>query len=183
MELAGFARQAEKDWEDRYSKAVLARAALATTAAEQRATWQLGAIGATLVAAGYAATFFPPAYENNSLWTVAPSFFGLRLGVLLIALPIALAWALRRSGHSVLEEFGVSSLFVYWIHVEMVYGIVSMSLHRKLTIPQAAVGYVALCVLLFGLVRLKNRIVGRSKDRPLRTGGYVPPSSAHQTSG
>ena len=70
-----------------------------------------------------------------------------------------------------LEEFGVSSLFVYWIHVEMVYGIVSMSLHRKLTIPQAAVGYVALCVLLFALVRLKNRIVGarRSKDLQLRT--------------
>jgi uncharacterized membrane protein len=151
----------------------------ARTAPEERiATWQLGAMGAVLVAAGYAATFFPPVYDNNTLWTVAPSFFGLRLGVLLIALPVALVWALRRTGYSVLEEFGLSSLFVYWIHVEMVYGIVSMSLHRKLTVPQAAIGYVALCVFLFALVRLKNHIVGRSKDRPLRK-----LNSAHQTSG
>jgi uncharacterized membrane protein len=149
-----------------------------TAAEEQRATWQLGALGAALVVAGYVATFFPPAYDNNTLWTVAPSFFGLRLGVLLMALPVAFAWAARWRGHSVLEEFGVSSLFVYWIHVEMVYGIVSLSLHRKLTLPQAGVAYLALCVLLYMLVRLKNRIVGRSKDRRLR--GF---SSAHQTSG
>jgi uncharacterized membrane protein len=140
-----------------------------TAAAERRATWQLGAIGASLVAAGYAATFFPPVYDNNTLWTVAPSFFGLRLGVLLIALPVALTWALRRSGHSVVEEFGVSSLFVYWIHVEMVYGIVSQPLHRQLTLPQAAAGYVALCVLLFALVRLKDRLTRRGRPvLPLR---------------
>jgi uncharacterized membrane protein len=141
-----------------------------TAEAEQRATWQLGALGAALVVAGYVATFFPPAYDNNTLWTVAPSFFGLRLGILLIALPVALAWAMRRSGHySVLEEFGVSSLFVYWIHVEMVYGIVSLPLHKQLTLPQAGVAYVLLCLLLFGCVRLKNRIAGGSKDLQLRT--------------
>jgi uncharacterized membrane protein len=140
-----------------------------TAPAEQRATWQLGAIGAALVAAGYAATFFPPVYDNNSLWTVAPSFFGLRLGVLLMALPVALVLAARRRVGAVLEEFGAASLFVYWIHVEMVYGIVSMSLHRKLTIPQAAVGYVGLCVLLFALVRLKDRLTRRGRPvLPLR---------------
>jgi uncharacterized membrane protein len=149
-----------------------------TAPTERRVTWQLGAIGAALVAAGYAATFFPPVYDNNTLWTVAPSFFGLRLGVLLIALPVALVLAARGRVGALLEEFGVASFFVYWIHVEMVYGIVSMSLHRKLTIPQAAVGYVGLCVLLFALVRLKNRIVGGSKDPQPRT-----LSSAHQTSG
>ena len=89
----------------------------------------------------------------------------LRTGLLLIAVGVAWAWAQRpRSADrwSPLVLLGVESLFVYWIHVEMVYGIVSMSLHRKLTIPQAAIGYVALCVLLFLLVRLKNRLtVGR----------------------
>jgi hypothetical protein len=114
-----------------------------TAPAEQRLTWQLGAIGMALVAAGYAATFFPPAYDHGALWTVAPSFFGVRLGVLLIAMPLACAWGARRRGPSWLEEFGVSSLFVYWIHVEMVYGIVSLPLHRRLTLLQATVG----CVL------------------------------------
>ena len=86
-------------------------------------------------------------------------FFGLRLGILLIALPAAFAWAARRRGHSPLEEFGVSSLFVYWIHVEMVYGIVSLALHKRLTLGQAAVAYLLLCGLLFGCVRLKNRLM------------------------
>jgi uncharacterized membrane protein len=131
-----------------------------TAPAEQRVNWQLGALGTLLVAAGYAATFFPPVYDHGSLWTIAPSFVGVRLGVLLIALPLAFAWAARRRGASLLEEFGVSSLFVYWIHVEMVYGIVSLPLHRGLTLPQVGVGYVTLCLLLFALVRLKNRWVG-----------------------
>ena len=139
-----------------------------TAPAEQRLTLQLGAIGMALVAAGYAATYFPPAYDHGALWTVAPSFFGVRLGVLLIAMPIACAWGARRRGPSWLEEFGVSSLFVYWIHVEMVYGIVSLPLHKGLTLPQVGVSYVGLCVLLFALVRLKNRVMrdwqgGRAK--------------------
>ena len=135
-----------------------------TAPAEQRATWQLGAIGLALVAAGYAATFFPPVYDDGSLWTVAPSFFGVRLGILLMAVPLAREWGARRRGPSWLEEFGVSSLFVYWIHVEMVYGIVSLPLHKRLTLPQVAVAYVGLCVLLFGLVRLKKRITQSARQ-------------------
>ncbi len=133
-----------------------------SSAAEARATWQLGAVGLVLVAAGYAATFFPPAYDDASLWTIAPSFVGVRLGVLLLAVPLAHAWNARRSGWSPLEEFGLSSLFVYWIHVEMVYGILTLSIHKRLSIEQACVAYVLFCLLLFGLVRLKNWITKAS---------------------
>jgi uncharacterized membrane protein len=140
-----------------------------TAPEEQRATWRLGAIGAALVAAGYAATFLPPVYDDGALWTISPTFFGARLGILLMALPLACAWAARWRGRSVLEEFGVSSLFVYWIHVEMVYGIVSLGLHRKLTLPQAGAAYLGLCVLLFGLVRLKNRLVRPTGPHALST--------------
>ena len=50
----------------------------------------------------------------------------------------------------------------------MVYGIVSLPLHKGLTLPQVGVSYVGLCVLLFALVRLKNRVMrdwqgGRAK--------------------
>jgi len=133
-----------------------------TALAERRATWQLGALGMVFVAAGYAATFRPPAYDHGALWTVAPSFVGLRLGILLLTVPLAFAWSARRRGPSWLEEFGVSSLFVYWIHVEMVYGIVSLALHKRLTLPQVAIAYVLLCVVLFGCVRLKNRFMRAS---------------------
>jgi hypothetical protein len=72
------------------------------------------------------------------------------------------------AGSSPLEEFGIASLFVYWIHVEMVYGIVSIPLHRALTFNQALVAYVVFTLFLFGLVKLKDRATKyrkSSKDR------------------
>jgi uncharacterized membrane protein len=136
-----------------------------TGESERPVVWKLGGIGLALVAGGYAATFFPPVYDAAALWTIAPSFFGVRLGVLLMAMPLAFELAARRQRHSPLVEFGVSSLFVYWIPVEMVYGIVSLALHKRLTLGEAALGYAALCALLFALVRLKNRVTGGIKDR------------------
>jgi hypothetical protein len=60
-------------------------------------------------------------------------------------------------------EFGVASLFVYWVHVEMVYGLPSLAIHRRLTFAGGLVGFVSFGVLLFGLVRLKARIVSRMR--------------------
>jgi uncharacterized membrane protein len=137
-----------------------------TRPAEWRATLQLGALGAALVAGGYAATYFPPVYDQALLWTIAPSFVALRLGVLLALLPLALAWTGRGTGASLLEEFGISSLFVYWIHVEMVYGILTLGIHKKLTLSEVGVAYVLLCVLLLGCIRLKNRLT-RPSGPPL----------------
>lgn len=133
---------------------------------ERYAIGYMGAAGLALVLAGYASLFFPPVYDHASLWTIAPSFVFVRMGILMAALPLAYGWMVWRPAGSFLEEFGVSSLFVYWIHVEMVYGILTLGLHRRLTLEQVSGAYVAFCVLLFGLVRLKNWFTGVSK-RPL----------------
>ena len=45
-----------------------------------------------------------------------------------------------------------------WIHVEMVYGVASIWLHKTLTFEQAVLSYVAFSLFLFGLVKLKDRI-------------------------
>jgi len=60
---------------------------------------------------------------------------------------------------SPLQVLGRSSLFIYWIHVEMVYGIASFWLHKALTFEQAVVSYVAFSLFLFGLVKLKDRVL------------------------
>ena len=54
---------------------------------------------------------------------------------------------------------GRASLFVYWIHVEMVYGFFSRPIRRSLSLEGAMVAYVLFTVFLLGLVRLKNWIV------------------------
>jgi len=60
---------------------------------------------------------------------------------------------------SAIQDFGRSSLFVYWIHVEMAYGIFSAPIHRRLPFEGAMVGWLLLTLFLFALVRLKNRLV------------------------
>jgi hypothetical protein len=56
-----------------------------------------------------------------------------------------------------MAEFGRSSLLVYWIHVELAYGVVSIPLHRSLTLEGAYIGVALLSLLMYGLVQAKMR--------------------------
>jgi len=145
---------------------------------ERRAILGLSLIGPLVAIAGYAATFLPTIYAGTTFWTGSPTFFFLRLGILVSALPVAYAWNSLFRGWSPLRDFGVASLFVYWIHVEMVYGAPSIWLHRALTFEQAVGAYVAFCVFLFGLVKLKQGLIAG------RAGASAPAvSSTRRTSG
>ena len=53
----------------------------------------------------------------------------------------------------------------------MVYGILTLGIHKRLTLAQAGVAYVVLCVLLLGCVRLKNRVMRPSRPPLLSTAG------------
>jgi hypothetical protein len=68
-------------------------------------------------------------------------------------------WRGLVSEWSPLEELGRSSLFVYWIHVEMVYGFLSRPLQRSLSFEGAILGYVLFSGFLLALVLLKNRVL------------------------
>jgi uncharacterized membrane protein len=144
---------------------------------EKRFNIALLAAGPAIALVALAASYLPAIYSETSFWTSSPTFFFLRLGILVSALPLAYWWSGAWEGRSPLREFGVASLFVYWIHVEMVYGVVSMPLHRRLTFGQALVAYVAFTALLFGLVKLKTRFSGRStKDGPTAQAPLVAPN-------
>ena len=55
------------------------------------------------------------------------------------------------------RTLGRSSLFVYWIHVEMAYGGLSRPLKRALPLEWSLVATVALCALLYRIVKWKDR--------------------------
>jgi uncharacterized membrane protein len=131
---------------------------------ERNANLALAAIGAALAAGGYAASYLPAIYEQTNFWTSSPTFFFLRLGILIALLPLAYAWNLL-PGRSPLREFGLSSLFVYWVHVEMVYGVLSSPLHRRLPFAVSVLACLLFSVALFGLVKLKERLVRTRRDR------------------
>ena len=60
---------------------------------------------------------------------------------------------------SLLIQLGRTSLFIYWIHVELVYGLISRPWHRRLNLQQAVVAYVAFCGLMLACSIAKERIV------------------------
>ena len=118
----------------------------------------LAAIGAAVALGGYLSSFLPPLYPHASFWTSSPTFFFLRVGILLMSVPAA--FALSRVWRGLpLQEFGRASLFVYWIHVELVYGVFSAPIHRSLPFRLAVVAFAAFTLMMFGLVRLKALMV------------------------
>ena len=127
--------------------------------------------GPAIGVVGYLSTALPAIYSGTTFWTGSPTYFIVRLGVLITAIPIAYAWNASFRGWSPLRDLGIASLFVYWIHVEMVYGVVSFWLHKALTFEQALLSYIAFSLFLYGLVRLKDRFVRSPVSPP-------PPSLA-----
>jgi uncharacterized membrane protein len=118
--------------------------------AESRVNGRLFAAGSTLAIASYAASFFPTLYRHSDFWTTSPSFFLLRTGILVILIPVAYGWQklVTRASWSPIQQLGRTSLFIYWIHVEMVYGLISMRIHKSLTHPQAWAAYLAFATFM-----------------------------------
>ena len=123
----------------------------------------LAAAAILLVFLGYRASFFPSIYTRSEFWTSSPTFFVIRVGILLMLLPLTFLWDRARQRRKVnrwspLEVLGRASLFVYWVHVEMVYGFFSRPLRRSLSFGAVFVAFAVFTVFLLGLVVLKNRL-------------------------
>lgn len=132
---------------------------------ERRSIVALGAAGSILAAASFGLSHLPSLHANSQFWTSSPSFFFLRTGVLIALVAPAYLWSRRptASRFSPLRQFGVTSLFVYWIHVELAYGIVSYPLHRALPLELAFVASLLFTLLMFGASMLKTRFMERRK--------------------
>ena len=127
-----------------------------------------GVVGVLL---GYLASFRPSLYAGSSFWTSSPTFFVIRLGLVTSLVP--LAWIAPRL--AAIEALGRSSLFVYWIHVEMVYGVIATPIKRSLPLEGALVATLVLCGGLYLLVLLKDYLLRspepRARSRPRTPAG------------
>lgn len=140
---------------------------------ESRLNASFAAFGLALAAAALASAGWPPLHPASAFWTTSLSFFLVRVGLLTAAVAGAYAWASRPGGRrrwSPLEQFGRTSLFVYWIHVEMIYGLISRPLHRSLTLPQAALAFLLFAAFLLGCSVAKERLGQWWRARSLAAG-------------
>jgi uncharacterized membrane protein len=133
-----------------------------STRDERRLMVWCGGGGAALAAAAYALSHLPSPFASSFFWTSSPAFFFLRAGILISTVGLAFAWEKRpgaEPGRGPMALLGRSSLFVYWIHVEMVYGVISTPLHRALPLGRAWVGLGLFCLFMLACAALKARLV------------------------
>lgn len=134
-------------------------ALIANASSESEATLhgRMATVGTFLVVIGTAVNQMP--WPSIAYWTDTPAVCLWRVGAMTCAL--AGAWALFRrrspSHWNPLLVFGQTSLFVYWVHVELTYGAFSYPLRHALTLPWSLTAYALLTVLMFGLAVLWAR--------------------------
>jgi uncharacterized membrane protein len=130
--------------------------------AENRSHWRLALAGILTIAAGFYAATMPSIYAESSFWTTSPTYFAVRVGVLMLTLAslylIEQLLADRRGVLSPLERMGRHSLFVYWIHVELVYGYATWGIHRRLPFWAAVAAYVMFATVMYAAVVLRDHV-------------------------
>jgi uncharacterized membrane protein len=129
----------------------------------------VGLGGAALVGLGFFTASLPSIYSDSSFWTTSPAYFAIRAGAMMAALGalFAIDRAVSHDGAiaRTVERFGRSSLFVYWIHVELVYGYASWPIRRRLPLWGTAVAYIAFAAFVFAAVKLRDRMAERWRSR------------------
>ena len=117
------------------------------------------------------ASFQPSIYAPgvSTFWGPSPTFFFIRLGIVTAFLP--LCWMLRRAMPArvaaLLGTLGASSLFVYWVHVELVYGGVAILIKRHLPFELTLVATAAVAWGMARLVPVAKAWVARRDERPV----------------
>jgi fucose 4-O-acetylase-like acetyltransferase len=105
-------------------------------------------------------------YPVYDFWWTSPSYFLVKLGILLLVLGFAYAWD-RVPGWSPLRQMGRASLVIYWVHIEIVYGgNVLRWAHGTLSVTEASIGLalLILAMLLLSIVRTQGpKWLGRSR--------------------
>jgi uncharacterized membrane protein len=123
--------------------------------------------GAALIGFGAYAASRPPLFAASEFWTSSPAYFTIRTGVLLCGLSLAYIAARAAVPHGwsmrPLERLGRASLFVYWIHVELVYGYASWPWRHRLLVWQTMVGCAAFCCVMYAAVLLRDHVANKRR--------------------
>ena len=123
-------------------------------------------------------------YPVYNYWLTSPQFFLIRVGMLLVIMIAAYAWCrwviaklnAVHWGFSPLIQLGQASLLVYWVHIEFVYGRVSILPKHKMSIGGASVGLLVITLAMLALAYIRTHAKGWMKStRPGGTPDSSPP--------
>ncbi len=106
-------------------------------------------------------------YRVYDYWHSSPDFFLARVGVLLMIVSLSYAWCRwgpAQRWFSPLVQLGQTSLLVYWVHIEFVYGRFSILDKRRQSIPMATFGLAIIFTAMVLLSLARTRTKGRGAE-------------------
>jgi uncharacterized membrane protein len=98
-------------------------------------------------------------YPVYDYWHTSPEFWLIRVGMLMVILWASYAWCRwgpGQWGFSPLIQLGQASLLVYWVHLEFVYGRVSILHKRAQGISMATVGLLVITLAMLALAYVRT---------------------------
>jgi len=97
-------------------------------------------------------------YSNSDFWLNSPALILIKLGTIMILIAFAWLWNVRRSADqwNWVRQFGLTSLLVYWVHVELVYGRWFGFLKEQLSVGQTVFATVVTIVLMLALSLIRT---------------------------
>jgi uncharacterized membrane protein len=148
---------------------------------ERRVQFAFAGVGLVLLWLGLYMSGRSSIYEHAEFWTSSPTWFAIRVGVMMMLVAALFGVGEISAGSAQptewrwLARLGQSSLFVYWIHVELVYGYATWLLRQRLPVEGAIIAATLFTVLIYQLVILRDRIVESWRARPC---GHSAPETA-----
>ena len=106
-------------------------------------------------------------YAVSDFWHTSPNFFLIRTGILFSIVFLAYAWCrwgAALQGFAPVIEIGRTSLFVYWVHIEFVYGRFSILAKRSQSILAATVGIFVIFAAMVVVAAIRNQAKGGGLD-------------------
>ena len=138
----------------------------------------VAAAAAALIAFGFWTASRPTIYAVSSFCTSSPTWLAIRVGIVTVAVCAlyAVETAAARTSSTVaaaivgwsgyrLARFGRASLFIYWIHVELVYGYASWLWRHRLPLWGTALACIAFCSLMYDAIAVRDALVARRRLR------------------
>ncbi len=106
-------------------------------------------------------------YATYDFWHTSPNFFLMRVGMLLAILSatyIWCRWGAGQWGFSPLIQLGQTSLLVYWVHFDFVYGRFSILPKRAVDVRAASLGVLTIFLAMLLLSLVKTRIAKSRRE-------------------
>jgi uncharacterized membrane protein len=116
--------------------------------------------GLTLAFVAWTLSSMPASiYSNSDFWLNSPALIFIKVGAVLILIAFAWLWNLQiaATSWSWVRQFGITSLIVYWVHIELVYGRWFGALKEQLNVAQTLFAALLTILLMLALSLMRTR--------------------------